>query len=86
VVFGLRTMGPEELAAIGRIEVNKTNAHRGFRQGRHESGLEMLTFTAEPVLFMPWLMERFLGAGGRLVRRRLASLEELSGQYKVGTI
>ena len=28
-------------------------------QGRHESGLEMVTFTAEPVRFLPWMMNRW---------------------------
>ena len=47
VVYGLRTMSVKELADIGRLE------------GEHKSGLEMLTYTAEPVRFMPWMMKRW---------------------------
>jgi len=71
VVFGLRTMSQEELSAYGRLE------------GRHESGLEMVTFTAEPVRFLPWMMNRFLKAGGSIVRKRVESLQELANQYEV---
>ena len=48
VVYGLRNMSAKELAEIGRLE------------GEHKSGLEMLTYTAEPVRFMPWMMKRWL--------------------------
>jgi len=71
VVYGLRTMSQKELSAYGRLE------------GEHETGLEMVTYTAEPVRFLPWMMTRFLEAGGGLVRRRVENLKELENQYQV---
>jgi len=71
VVYGLRTMDKKELERIGRL------------QGSHASGLEFGTFTAEPVRFLPLLMDRFLAGGGSLVKRKVETLGELGNQYQV---
>jgi len=69
IVFGLREMSKEELSAINRLT------------GKHESGLEMLTFTAEPVRFMPYLMKEFQAKGGIIKRTRVTDLNNLLTEY-----
>jgi len=69
VVFGLRKMTKGELSSINRYS------------GSHESGLEMITFTAEPVRFMPYMMKWFQANGGILLRKRVTSLESLLDEY-----
>uniref|UniRef100_A0A1I8F0Z4 DAO domain-containing protein n=1 Tax=Macrostomum lignano TaxID=282301 RepID=A0A1I8F0Z4_9PLAT len=39
-------------------------------------GIESLSVLADPRLYLPWLLDQFLAAGGRIERRRVASLEE----------
>lgn len=43
-----------------------------FRQGWH-----FITYTAEPVLLLPWLMEKFVVMGGKMQRRNIKTLHQL---------
>ena len=82
------------LMADSRLIRKRSNIKKRVKQGEHETGLEMVTYTAEPVRFLPWMMTRctvvwfhpnprFLEAGGGLVRRRVENLKELENQYEV---
>ena len=82
------------LLADSRLIWKQSNIKKRVKQGEHETGLEMVTYTAEPVRFLPWMMNRctvvwfhpnprFLEAGGGLVRRRVENLKELENQYEV---
>lgn len=66
VVFGYREMGKKEVDSFGRLH------------GSHASGLEFVTFTAEPVKFLPYMMEEFISVGGAIEIRKVGSLAELS--------
>ena len=48
------------MCEYGRLEVGwkRSKIKIGIGQGEHETGLEMVTFTAEPVRFLPWMMSR----------------------------
>lgn len=41
-------------------------------------GWHFLTYTAEPVLLLPWLMEKFIIFGGETERRHVKALHELA--------
>eukprot|EP00088_Acartia_fossae_P054887 TRINITY_DN6342_c0_g1_i6.p1 TRINITY_DN6342_c0_g1~~TRINITY_DN6342_c0_g1_i6.p1 ORF type:complete len:337 (-),score=69.09 TRINITY_DN6342_c0_g1_i6:75-1085(-) len=69
VVFGVREMSQEEVAEKGRLT------------GEHTSGLEMLTFTAEPVRFMPFLMKQFKDQGGEIKRAKVENFKDLFNEY-----
>jgi len=62
-------MSSDELDDIGRLK------------GRHESGLEMVTFTAEPKRFLPYLLEEFRSKGGKVYKTRVNSLQLLLNKY-----
>ena len=66
IVFGYREMSGPELGEYGRLS------------GSHESGTEFLTFTAEPVRFLPHLIAEFESGGGRIVRRKIARVSKLA--------
>lgn len=44
-----------------------------FRQGWH-----FITYTAEPVLLLPWLMKKFAALGGKVERRNIKTLHQLA--------
>lgn len=69
VVFGLRNMSEEEVKDIDRLT------------GKHRSGLEMVTFTAEPVRFMPYMMKEFLANGGIIKCTKVSDLQKLLSQF-----
>merc|ERR1719244_719882 len=62
-------MSEEEVKEVGRYT------------GKHESGLDMLTFTAEPIKFMPYMMKEFVAKGGLLKRSIVRDLNDLLHQY-----
>lgn len=37
-----------------------------------------MTYTAEPVLLLPWLMKKFITLGGKMERRTVQTLRELA--------
>lgn len=39
--------------------------------------MDFKTFTIEPVFFLPYLYKRILKSGGKLVRKRIESFDEL---------
>jgi len=69
VVFGVREMSESEVGDVGRLT------------GKHKSGLEMVTFTAEPLRFMPILMKKFEDQGGVVIRSRVENLQHLLKEY-----
>lgn len=46
--------------------------HSQFR-----SGIHFTTFTCEPTYFLPYLYKRISSAGGKLIRKRIESFDEL---------
>lgn len=65
VVFGFQTLSEEELQRMGKEHGRKYTAGNHF-----------ITFCCEPVKFLPYLMKRFLAAGGRFEKRKVSSLDE----------
>ena len=51
----------------------KPTKNFNFRHGNH-----FITFTCEPVKFLPFLMKRFLAANGKVVQRKVKDFAELS--------
>lgn len=41
------------------------------------SGIHFTTFTCEPTYFLPYLYKRISSAGGKLIRKRIESFDEL---------
>uniref|UniRef100_A0A1I8F105 DAO domain-containing protein n=1 Tax=Macrostomum lignano TaxID=282301 RepID=A0A1I8F105_9PLAT len=58
-----------DMAPGGCRELTPEELRLGF-------GIESLSVLADPRLYLPWLLDQFLAAGGRIERRRVASLEE----------
>jgi len=44
-----------------------------FRQG-----WEFVTYTAEPILLLPWLMKKFVALGGKMEKRNIKTLHQLA--------
>lgn len=65
VVFGFRMLGDDELGRLGR-EHNRN----------YTGGMHFVSFCCEPTKFLPYLMKRFLTAGGRFERRKVRSLDD----------
>ena len=55
----------------------------GRLSGEHESGTEFLTFTAEPVRFLPLLITQFQSSGGLIIRRKINNISDLSKYHVV---
>lgn len=41
-------------------------------------GWHFLTFTSEPVMLLPWLMNQFVERGGKVVQRKIDDIKELT--------
>lgn len=65
VVFGFKKLKSNEL-----LELSQEHG-RKYRAGNH-----FITFCCEPTKFLPYLMKRFLNAGGRFEKRKVLSLDE----------
>lgn len=65
VVFGFRMLTDKELDRVRREHA------RPYTGGNH-----FVTFCCEPTKFLPYLMKRFLAAGGRIEKRKVSSLDE----------
>lgn len=68
VVFGYTILDAEQLDRLAREH------GRNYTGGSH-----FITFCCEPIKFLPYLMKRFLAAGGRFENRKVGSLEEFNG-------
>ena len=51
---------------FGYLKVSLQVGSWGRLTGEHSSGLEFVTYTAEPVRFLPRLLQQFQGAGGQV--------------------
>lgn len=67
VVFGYTLLNTNQLDRMSR-------EHR--RQPVYTGGSSFVTFCCEPVKFLPYLMKRFLAAGGQFEKRKVHSLDE----------
>jgi D-amino-acid oxidase len=67
VVFGYKNLKPSELQKLG-------NEHKL----KYAAGNHFVTFCCEPTKFLPYLMKRFLAAGGRFEKRKVLSLDEFN--------
>lgn len=67
IVYGFQKITDEKLQRLN--EEHKSN----YKQGWH-----FITYTAEPVLLLPWLMERFIALGGKMEKRNIKTLHELA--------
>ncbi|XP_067098927.1 D-aspartate oxidase isoform X1 [Osmerus mordax] len=64
-VLGFRTMSARELK----------------RFPNHKFGQAFTTIKCECSTYLPWLENRFIKAGGQIIRKRVSSLEELGPSY-----
>lgn len=67
VVFGFRMLTDKELDRV------RSEHGRPYTGGNH-----FVTFCCEPTKFLPYLMKRFLAAGGRIEKRKVLSLDEFN--------
>jgi D-amino-acid oxidase len=67
VVFGFKMLESQELARLSKEH------KRNYTGGSH-----FVSFCCEPTKFLPYLMKRFLAAGGRFEKRKVASLDEIT--------
>ncbi|XP_070168392.1 D-aspartate oxidase-like isoform X3 [Polyergus mexicanus] len=67
LVYGFQKITDEKLQRLN--EEHKSN----YKQGWH-----FITYTAEPVLLLPWLMERFIALGGKIEKRNIKTLHDLA--------
>lgn len=49
-----------------------------FQYNNFRQGWNFITYTAEPVLLLPWLMEKFIALGGKVEKRKIRTLDELA--------
>lgn len=49
-----------------------------FRNDNFRKGWHCITYTAEPFLLLPWLMEKFAASGGEMEKRKIKALHELA--------
>ncbi|XP_076641847.1 D-aspartate oxidase-like [Halictus rubicundus] len=66
LVYGARRLKPEDL--------NRLNEEHG---SSYKDGWMFLTYAAEPAKLLPWLMEKFVAAGGEFCKRKVEKLHEL---------
>lgn len=64
VVFGYRSLSSSEIIQLQRDHERK-----------YTSGTHFISFCCEPVKFLPYLMKRFLAAGGRFEQRKVHNFE-----------
>lgn len=67
VVFGFRELTPTEVARIGKEHDRK-----------YLSGCHFVSFCCEPIKMIPFLMKRYLKAGGKFENRKIANFNELN--------
>lgn len=67
LVYGLQKISNERLQRLK--EEHKSN---------YKQGWQFITYTAEPVLLLPWLMEKFVALGGKMERRNIKMLHQLA--------
>ncbi|CRL02618.1 CLUMA_CG015799, isoform A [Clunio marinus] len=67
VVFGFTKLNSDETARLSR-EHNQT----------YTEGFHYITFCCEPTKFLPYLMKRFLAAGGRFIKQKINNIDEVS--------
>lgn len=67
LVYGFQKISNERLQRLN--EEHKSN----YKQGWH-----FITYTAEPVLLLPWLMKKFAALGGKVERRNIKTLHQLA--------
>ncbi|KAL6421870.1 hypothetical protein ACFW04_010788 [Cataglyphis niger] len=67
LVYGFQKLTDEKLQRLN--EEHKSN----YKQAWH-----FITYTAEPFLLLPWLMERFIALGGKMEKRNIKTLHELA--------
>lgn len=65
IVYGFRMLQPDELARLAREH------GRNYTGGSH-----FVSFCCEPTKFLPYLMKRFLAAGGRFEKRKVRNLDD----------
>ncbi|XP_032667080.1 uncharacterized protein LOC116842259 [Odontomachus brunneus] len=67
LVYGTQKLSDEQLRRLN--EEHKSN---------YKIGWHFLTYTAEPILLLPWLMKKFSTLGGKTERRNVRALHELA--------
>lgn len=70
---------PWWVAAVGNVGL----ADRAELPDGYRHGLRYTVPLAEMPTYLPWLVDRFRAGGGRIVHRRLRSLDELVGEAPV---
>lgn len=66
IVYGLQTLNEKQLKEISN-EYNK----------KFTGGHNFVTFTCEPVRLLPYLMKRFIKAGGIFEKKKIVNFDEL---------
>lgn len=69
IVYGIQKLSEKRLRLLN--EEHKSN----YKQGWH-----CITYTAEPFLLLPWLMEKFAASGGEMEKRKIKALHELADE------
>ncbi|KAL6265480.1 hypothetical protein P5V15_002276 [Pogonomyrmex californicus] len=69
IVYGFQKLNNERLQQLNKD--HKSN----YKQGWH-----FVTYTAEPVLLLPWLMEKFVALGGKMEKRNIKMLHQLADE------
>lgn len=67
LVYGLEEISTERLQRLNEEHKSK------YKRGWH-----FITYTAEPVLLLPWLMEKFVTLSGEVEKRNIQALHELA--------
>jgi len=49
-----------------------------FKVNDFRQGWQFVTYTAEPILLLPWLMKKFVALGGKIEKRNIKTLHQLA--------
>ncbi|KAL0127821.1 hypothetical protein PUN28_003215 [Cardiocondyla obscurior] len=67
LVYGFRNLSKKELERLS--DEHRSNYTQGYR---------FISYTAEPVMLLPWLMKKFVALGGRVETRNIKMLHQLA--------
>ena len=69
-----RELSTEELAKYGRAS------------GSHTRGYQFMTYTIEPIKFLPYLWAQFKNLGGKIIREKVENLGEIAHRLKADVV